>query len=50
LYPKLSTNILAILKVVISSQLQIGVNPFLIEPPTVHKVIQHGCSNDYNQR
>jgi len=39
LYPKFSTNILwsfAILKAAISPQLQIGVNPFLVEPPTVH--------------
>jgi len=35
--------VFAILKVVISPQLQIGVNPFLVEPPTVHEVIQHGC-------
>jgi len=30
------------LKVVISLQLQIGVNSFLVEPP-VHEVLQHGC-------
>jgi len=36
--------VLVILKVVISPQLQqIGVNPFLVEPPIVHEVIQHGC-------
>jgi len=35
--------VLAILKVVVSPQLQIRVNPFLVEPPTVHEVIQHDC-------
>jgi len=35
--------VLAILKVAISPQLQIGVNSLLVEPPTVHEVIQHGC-------
>jgi len=35
--------VLAILKVVIFLQLQIGVNPFLVEPPTLHELLQHGC-------
>jgi len=35
--------VIVILKVAISLQLQIGVNQFLVEPPTVHEVIQHGC-------
>jgi len=35
--------VLVILKAAIPPQLQFGVNPFLVETPTVHEVIQHGC-------
>ena len=45
MYPKflpIFFGVLAILKADISHQLQIEVNPFLVESPIVHEVIQHG--------